>query len=78
MILPRWKLQVSYKSVAIAQVSAIWPYLRRVVDVIRLEKILEISGAFWMDCGMCERGRVEVSSLNKWNIGAVLEHTGGN
>lgn len=56
--------------------------IRRIGDTVRLDKILDIFGGCWMDCGTCERGEVrkdsKVSSVNNWNNGTVVEQMVGN
>lgn len=51
--------------------------IRLIGDIVRLDKILDIFGGCWMDCGICKRGEVrkdfKVFSVNNWNNGIVVE-----
>lgn len=57
-------------------------YTGRAVDVLRLDKILDLRGGCGVGCGVCEKGGIrddsKVSSLNNWNTGAVLTQMDGN
>lgn len=58
----RWK-PVSQKAIEVVEGKTILAYTGKVVGMVRLDKIRDVSEGCWVGCSMCERGLKDDSKV---------------